>query len=306
MFGGSIARSWYGEKIKPENKAVLITGCDTGFGFNIAKRLGEKGFQVFAGCLAPFENGGRELNSHRNIHCFKMDVSMQKDINLMLSYVKENLGDNELWAIINNAGISKGSEVEITSMQKIEEVIDVNLLGTIRVTKAFLPLLRKSKGRVINVASAAGRLMMPGFVTYSTSKQAVIAFSDGLRLEMQKFGVSVVTIEPWMFRTRLSDPTSVSKHVEKQWTEVEDSVKTAYSKTYAAKLKNNTKGLFTSIMDPNIDKVIDVMEDAVSNECPPYYYRPGMWYLNIFLKIMNVLPKPFADYLLCQYIFKSR
>ncbi|GIX75860.1 17-beta-hydroxysteroid dehydrogenase type 6 [Caerostris extrusa] len=173
-----------------------------------------------------------------------MDVSLQKDINLMLSYVKENLGDN-------------------------------------------------------------GRLMMPGFVTYSTSKQAVIAFSDGLRLEMQKFGVSVVTIEPWMFRTRLSDPTSVSKHVEKQWTEVEDSVKTAYSKTYAAKLKNNTKGLFTSIMDPNIDKVIDVMEDAVSNECPPYYYRPGMWYLNIFLKIMNVLPKPFADYLLCQYIFKS-
>ncbi|GBO44062.1 hypothetical protein AVEN_169567-1, partial [Araneus ventricosus] len=60
-----------------------------------------------------------------------------------------------LWAIINNAGISKGSEIEITSIQKIEEVIDVNLMGTIRVTKAFLPLLRRSKGRVINVASAA-------------------------------------------------------------------------------------------------------------------------------------------------------
>ncbi|GFU53598.1 d-beta-hydroxybutyrate dehydrogenase, mitochondrial [Trichonephila clavipes] len=66
---------------------------------------------------------------------------------------KENA--RELWAVINNAGISKGSEVEITSMEKIEEVIDVNLLGTIRVTKAFLPLLRKSKGRIINVASAA-------------------------------------------------------------------------------------------------------------------------------------------------------
>ncbi|GBO26537.1 D-beta-hydroxybutyrate dehydrogenase, mitochondrial, partial [Araneus ventricosus] len=63
-----------------------------------------------------------------------------------------------LWAIINNAGISKGSEIEITSIQKIEEVIDVNLMGTIRVTKAFLPLLRRSKGRVINVASAAGEL----------------------------------------------------------------------------------------------------------------------------------------------------
>lgn len=63
----------------------------------------------------------------------------------------------ELWAVINNAGISKGSDIEVTSIEKIEEVIDVNLMGTIRVTKTFLPLLKKSKGRVINIASAAGK-----------------------------------------------------------------------------------------------------------------------------------------------------
>ncbi|GFR30257.1 d-beta-hydroxybutyrate dehydrogenase, mitochondrial, partial [Trichonephila clavata] len=249
--------------------------CDTGFGFSIAKRLSKKGFQVFAGCLSPSKNGGLELKSMPNVHCLQMDVSREQDINFVLNYIERNLGENELWAIINNAGISKGSEVEITSMQKIEEVIDVNLLGTIRVTKAFLPLLRKSKGRIINVASAAGRLTMPGFVPYSTSKQAIIAFSDGLRLEMQKFGVSVVTIEPWMFRTRLSDPAAVSRYVEKQWIKGSDSVKTAYSGAYAAKLKNHTKGLFASVMDSNIDKVINAMEDSVTSECPPYHYRPG-------------------------------
>ncbi|GFS50325.1 hypothetical protein TNIN_248751 [Trichonephila inaurata madagascariensis] len=234
-----------------------------------------------------------------------MDVSKEPDINFVLNYIERNLGENELWAIINNAGISKGSEVEITSMQKIEEVIDVNLLGTIRVTKAFLPLLRKSKGRIINVASAAGRLTMPGFVPYSTSKQAIIAFSDGLRLEMQKFGVSVVTIEPWMFRTRLSDPAAVSRYVEKQWIEGSDSVKTAYSGAYAAKLKNHTKGLFASVMDSNIDKVINAMEDSVTSECPPYHYRPGRWYLNAFLKITSSLPKPLSDYILCKFVFKN-
>ncbi|KAF8794069.1 D-beta-hydroxybutyrate dehydrogenase like protein [Argiope bruennichi] len=257
------------------NKAVLITGCDTGFGFHTAKRLSEKGFQVFAGCLSPLQNEGQNLSTYPNIHCLKMDVSLEQDIESVLNYVKENLEDKELWAIINNAGISKGSEIEMTTIQKMEEVIDVNLLGTIRVTKAFLPLLRKSKGRVINVASAAGRLTMPGFVTYSASKQAIIAFSDGLRLEMQKFGVSVITIEPWMFRTRLSDPTGVSRHIEKQWTEAEDDIRTAYTAAYATQIQKSTKGLFAWVMDSNICKVIDAMEAAVTSECPPYHYRPG-------------------------------
>ncbi|CAL1278566.1 unnamed protein product [Larinioides sclopetarius] len=299
-------KRWIGSKIKPYNKAVLITGCDTGFGFYTAKRLSEKGFQVFAGCLSPFQNGGQDLSSYPDVHCLKMDVTVEQDIDRVLSYVKENLKDKELWAIINNAGISKGSQIEITSIQKIEEVLNVNLLGTIRVTKAFLPLLRKSKGRVINVASAAGRLMMPGFVTYSTSKQAVIAFSDGLRLEMQKFGVAVVTIEPWMFRTRLSDPAGVSKHIEKQWAVAEDGIRAAYSGAYAAKVQKDTKSLFAWVMDPNINRVIDAMEDAVTSESPPYYYRPGRWYLNVFLTTTNFFPKSWLDYLMCQHVFKTR
>ncbi|XP_055931097.1 D-beta-hydroxybutyrate dehydrogenase, mitochondrial-like [Argiope bruennichi] len=300
-----LKRSFLGSMVISNNKAVLITGCDTGFGFHTAKRLSEKGFQVFAGCLSPLQNGGQNLSTYPNIHCLKMDVSLEQDIESVLNYVKENLEDKELWAIINNAGISKGSEIEMTTIQKMEEVIDVNLLGTIRVTKAFLPLLRKSKGRAINVASAAGRLTLPGFVTYSASKQAIIAFSDGLRLEMQKFGVSVITIEPWMFRTRLSDPTGVSRHIEKQWTEAEDDIRTAYTAAYATQIQKSTKGLFAWVMDSNICKVIDAMEAAVTSECPPYHYRPGRWYLNTFLTATNFFPKSWIDYLMCQYVFKN-
>ncbi|PRD22793.1 UNVERIFIED_CONTAM: D-beta-hydroxybutyrate dehydrogenase [Trichonephila clavipes] len=157
-----------------------FSGCDTGFGFSIAKRLSRKGFQVFAGCLSPFKNGGLELKTVRNVHCLQMDVSREQDINFVSNYIERNLGENKLWAVINNAGISKGSEVEITSMEKIEEVIDVNLLGTIRVTKAFLPLLRKSKGRIINVASAAEqgyrtRLLFPDMLRSNGSKEAIVS-----------------------------------------------------------------------------------------------------------------------------------
>ncbi|XP_035205438.1 D-beta-hydroxybutyrate dehydrogenase, mitochondrial-like [Stegodyphus dumicola] len=187
-------------RINPFRKAVLITGCDSGFGFSIAKRLNKAGFQVFAACLSPLQGGGKELNDLPNLHCLKMDVTELDDINLAYEFVLEHLDQNELWAVINNAGIGNASPIEIVTMSSIEEVVNVNLLGMIRVTKTFLPLLRKSNGRVINIASIAGRLVMPGFVPYSVSKHALIAFSDGLRLEVQKFGVSVVTIEPWAYR----------------------------------------------------------------------------------------------------------
>ncbi|GBN74599.1 hypothetical protein AVEN_225729-1, partial [Araneus ventricosus] len=106
--------------------------------------------------------------------------------------------------------------------------------------------------------------------------------------------------------TRLSDPTGVSRHIEKQWKEAEDGIRTAYSGAYAAKVQKNTKSLFAWVMDPNINKVIDAMEEAVTSECPHYYYRPGRWYLNAFLNATNFFPKSWVDYLMCQYIFKNR
>ncbi|XP_015921960.1 short-chain dehydrogenase/reductase family 9C member 7 [Parasteatoda tepidariorum] len=288
---------------KSQAKAVLITGCDTGFGFLTAKRLSERGYQVFACCLFPSKNGGKELSAIPNVHSLGVDVSKKEDVIQALDFVKQHLGKNELWALINNAGISKGSDIEVTSMESIEEVIAVNLLGTIRLTKAFLPLLQKSKGRIINVASAAGRFVMPGFLPYSVSKNAIIWFSDGLRLEVAKFGISVVTIEPWIYKTRLSDPSALSNYVEKQWNNSKEGVNKEQLK-YAKKIKRNTGSIFGSLMNPNLDEVINVMEDAVTSSCPPYTYRPGKLYLNLLLWLSSLLPKPIVDYVLCYVIFK--
>ncbi|GFU53593.1 d-beta-hydroxybutyrate dehydrogenase [Trichonephila clavipes] len=89
-----VRQNKFGKQIKSTNKAVLITGCDTGFGFSIAKRLSRKGFQVFAGCLSPFKNGGLELKTVRNVHCLQMDVSREQDINFVSNYIERNLGEN--------------------------------------------------------------------------------------------------------------------------------------------------------------------------------------------------------------------
>ncbi|NWX86811.1 BDH protein, partial [Nothoprocta ornata] len=104
-----------------------------------------------------------------------------------------------LWGLVNNAGISTFGEVEFTSLDKYKEVAEINLWGTVRVTKAFLPLIRRAKGRVVNVASMLGRMASPSRSCYCISKFGVEAFSDCLRQEMYRWGVRVILIEPSNF-----------------------------------------------------------------------------------------------------------
>lgn len=106
--------------------------------------------------------------------------------------------------MVNNAGILSLLEIEFGDMTPFTRQMDINCFGAVRVSKAFLPLLRRgslsSRGRVVNVASLAGRFTMPGFVAYCMSKGAVITFSDGLRRELAKWGIEVVCIEPHLYR----------------------------------------------------------------------------------------------------------
>ncbi|GBN98348.1 D-beta-hydroxybutyrate dehydrogenase, mitochondrial, partial [Araneus ventricosus] len=105
-----------------------------------------------------------------------------------------------LWAVVCNAGMNDGGEIFWTNTDIIQRVIDVNTFGVVRVTKAFLPQLCKSKGRVVTVTSAASLYTYGGMAPYCMSKHAAKSFCDGLRLEMYRFGVKVVTVEPWMFK----------------------------------------------------------------------------------------------------------
>ncbi|XP_049857738.1 estradiol 17-beta-dehydrogenase 2-like isoform X4 [Schistocerca gregaria] len=107
----------------------------------------------------------------------------------------------ELWAVVNNAGIADLGEVDITPLEKFQQVLDVNTMGAIRVSKAFLPLLKKSKGRLVNVTSPIGRMPVPRVSAYCLSKSALIMFTKVLRMEMKEWSVSVCTVEPPLCQT---------------------------------------------------------------------------------------------------------
>ncbi|WAQ96288.1 BDH-like protein [Mya arenaria] len=198
-----------------DGQTVVISGCDTGFGHALTKRLDALGFTVIAGCLDDGGEGASKLRKWSDsgrIHVVKLDVRSDESVQSLVKYTKKH-SEKGVWAVVNNAAVNFLGDVELCTMDQYKSIAEVNQFGVIRMTKAFLPLIRECKGRVINVTSAKGRISLPSNAVYGATKYAIEAFSDVLRLEMRKFGVRVIIVEPGDFggTTGMLSPKSVIK-----------------------------------------------------------------------------------------------
>ena len=185
-----------------DSRAVVVTGASGGLGFATAKLLVDRGFRVFGTLLD--EEDSAPLESAR-VTPVRLDVRRKESLDAATVRIHELLGDMPLAGLVNNAGIAHGGPIELLALDAVREVFEVNVLGLIAVTQAFLPKLREAKGRVINISSVSGRLAVPFLAPYCGSKFAVEAISDCLRREMQPFGVDVVVVQPAVMRTPIWD-----------------------------------------------------------------------------------------------------
>lgn len=282
--------------------AVLITGCDSGFGLLTAERLQKKGFFVFAVCLSKESEGAKKLSNLRNTHVIEGNVTKDEDVSRARQEVdcvlnnnnERSQGPKKLHAIVNNAGIAVIGMIEWSKdIKDIQAVLDVNLYGVIRVTKAFLPLIRKSKGRIINISSAASRETAPAMTAYVLSKTGVSRFSECLDLEVANFGVKVITIEPFFFRTDIVNPKVHGERLTKQWNEADNDIRESYQGI--DKMVKLQKWLNHPLLtDPNPGKVVNIIEEAVTSSDPDMIYRPGyklpLLTLSLFLPCEILLP----------------
>ncbi|KAK1168530.1 D-beta-hydroxybutyrate dehydrogenase, mitochondrial isoform X1 [Acipenser oxyrinchus oxyrinchus] len=288
--------------VKVEGKAVFITGCDSGFGFALAMHLHALGFTVFAGCLQKVKEGTgvRKLESMKSdrMKVVQMNVCSEEEVAETVKCVRKHLQETEtsLWALVNNAGVSTFGEVEFTSLETYKQVADVNLWGTIRVTKAFLPLIRRAKGRVVNIASMFGRMSNSSRSPYCVSKYGVEAFSDCLRYEMHRWGVKVSIIEPGNFiaATGILTRDIVMETADKLWKEAPQIVQEDYGRAHFDRHVSVLKSYCNSGLR-DVAIVIKDITDAVMS-CYPYTrYNPMDAYWWIRLLIMTHLPAAIAD-----------
>ncbi len=181
--------------------AVVITGASTGIGRATALFLDRNGFQVFAGVRRDADAESLRKEASENLQPIQLDVVDGRSIEASRKKVEEALGDGGLAGLVNNAGISVGGPYEFLDLDELRRGLEVNFVGPVAVTQAFLPLLRKRRGRIVNVSSIGGRSAFPILGPYNASKYALEAFSDSLRLELSPWGMHVSVIEPGAIAT---------------------------------------------------------------------------------------------------------
>uniref|UniRef100_A0A6J0SV08 Retinol dehydrogenase 16-like n=1 Tax=Pogona vitticeps TaxID=103695 RepID=A0A6J0SV08_9SAUR len=269
---------WYREKQILSNltdKYVFITGCDSGFGNLLARQLDTRGLHVLAGCLT--QQGAEKLKeaTSERLKTVLLDVTSTESVARATEWVKSIVKDKGLWGLVNNAGISVPTAPnEWLTKEDFRKIIDINLLGVVDVTIHMLPLLRKAKGRIVNVASVMGRISFFGG-GYCPSKYGVEAFSDSLRLETSSFGVKVCIIEPGYFKTAVTDPKNFADHFNSLWERMPREAKQAYGESYYQGMLRGSRQVQDQCSS-NLSLVTNCMEHALTAVYPRTRYSAGL------------------------------
>ncbi|XP_076776669.1 short-chain dehydrogenase/reductase family 9C member 7 isoform X1 [Arvicanthis niloticus] len=283
-------------------KYVFITGCDSGFGNLLARQLVDRGMKVLAACLT--EEGAQKLlqDTSYQLQIFLLDVTKSESIKAAAQWVRDQVGEQGLWALVNNAGVGLPSGPnEWLTKEDFVKVININLVGLIDVTLNMLPMIKKARGRVVNMSSSGGIVAVIGG-GYCVSKFGVEAFSDSIRRELHFFGVKVSIIEPGNYKTSILGQEALESRMKKLWDrlpqETRDSYGEEYFQTYTEKLVNLMRSAERRISD-----VTNSMEHAIVSRSPRIRYNPGLDVKFLYIPLAK-LPTPITDFILSRYLPK--
>lgn len=173
-------------------EAVLVTGASTGIGYSISALLAREGYTVFAGVRNDAD--AEKLGRLAGVAPMQLDVTDAEQIRDAAHAVHQS--GEPLRAIVNNAGIAVPGPLEFLPVDELRRQFEVNFFGAIAVTQAFLPMLRASKGRIVFMSSVSGQIASAFVGAYSSSKFALEAAADALRMELRGSGVDISVVQP--------------------------------------------------------------------------------------------------------------
>ncbi len=179
---------------KPD--AVVITGASSGIGEACALSLDKLGHRVFAGVRKESDGEALKRKASARLTAVRLDVTEASQVSAAAATVTAALGGEGLAGLVNNAGVVVAGPLEFISPAEFREQLEINLIGQLRVTQAFLPLLRQSRGRIVMIGSIAGRSALPFVGAYAASKFALEALTDSLRCELAPWSIHLCIVEP--------------------------------------------------------------------------------------------------------------
>ena len=190
-------------------KSIMITGISTGIGRGTLDYFVSKGFHVYGSVRST-----KDANRLKRIYKDKLttiifDVTKLTQLKKAAAFIKKDLNDSNLLALVNNAGTSFPGPLLRQSVKDFEKQIDINLNGAFRVIKYFAPLCgaeknnNYKKGVIFNISSLSGKIGMPGLGAYTASKHGLEGLSQSLRRELLRYGVDVVIIGPGPIKSEI-------------------------------------------------------------------------------------------------------
>ena len=195
--------------------AVLVTGSSTGIGRATALHLDGLGFRVFAGVRKEADGQALADTASDRLEPVIVDVADEASVTAAAETIGKATGER-LVGLVNNAGISVSGPLEGLEVDAWRRQFEVNVFGQIAVTRALLPMLRATKGRIVFMSSIGGRTAINFIGPYSASKHAIEAIGDSLRQELRPLGVRVSIVEPGSIATPIWEKGEASANASRE------------------------------------------------------------------------------------------
>ncbi len=180
---------------------VVITGASSGIGEACAMYLARLGFGVFAGVRKKEDAQALRARGAGRIEPLFVDVTDADSVASAAETVRRAAYESRLAGLVNNAGIAVAAPLEFLPVEELRRQLEINVVGQVAVTQAFLPMLREGNGRVVNVGSIGGKIAGPLLGAYAASKFAMEGLTDSLRRELEPWTIHVAIVEPGAVRT---------------------------------------------------------------------------------------------------------
>lgn len=276
-----------------DRKSVIITGASSGIGRESALLLDQLGFRVFAGVRKEKDAISLQQQASDQLVPIFLDVSNPDSISTSFETILNDGHETTLIGLINNAGIAIASPLEFIPVDLLRKQLEINVIGQLAVTQAFLPLLRKSKGRVINMGSISGLNAFPLTGPYAISKFALEAMTDSLRVELRPWGVKVIIIEPGAIATPIWEKSLKRKR------EVEQYLPPWASSVYRTAIRRMEMNAIKSADSAPTPKIVaQTVKHALTSPRPKTRYLVGVSPIKI--KLLRILPDQVRDWLIAK------
>ena len=277
---------------------VVITGASTGIGRACALHLERRGFRVFAGVRTSQDAESLKSASAQRITPLLIDVTDGASVRAAADEVAAVLGAAGLSGVVNNAGIVVSGPLEFLPESEIRKQFEVNVIGQIRVIQAFLPLLRKARGRIVNMSSISGRMAFPFLGPYSASKFALEAITDTLRLELLPWGITVSIIEPGAVKTPIWEKSRIAAGKTAQ--DFPPEAHELYGRAVAVFRSEKEKADKAGV-EPDV--VVRAVEHALTVKKPKTRYLVGR-HVRLQALLKNILPDRLIDWFINRRIYR--